>query len=99
MQNWQAGYSFPAQEYQYTDRYTTYPSQYYASVNYKVQTPCYKYELENSWGSYEADFYPAHQNSVEHVKNVLEELDELKDEVRRYKEAEAAHLVELVQEL
>ena len=106
MQNWQAGYSYPAQQYQYTNYYTTHSPQSYASVNYGVQTPYYEYGPVNCWDPYEASVYPDHYNSAasdmledEHVTNLFRELDQLKDEVRRLQEAKAAHLAKLAQEL
>ena len=71
-----------------------------------MQTPYYKYRSVNFCDPYEESVYFTQHDSAafdilvaEHVKNLFEELDKLKEEAQRYKEAEGTNLSELAQEL
>ena len=107
MKNWQFGYSYPTQINQQINKnmnqYTTYPKTFYTPFNYGVQTPCFKNEPINHGNPYGVNVYPkqnntaaSHKSEDEHVQNLFKELDQLKEEARQYKDAEAARLAELV---
>ena len=106
MANWHYGYSYLVSMYTNSSTHPTQMYEPHTPVNYGVQTPYYEYGSKVLWDSYEANVYPNQHDSAasyiletEYVNNFLEELDKLKDEVRRYKEAEKAHLAELAQEI
>ena len=110
MKNWQIGYSYPTQINQHINQhnnpYTTHPSNFYTPINYGVQRPYFKNGPINHGNPYGVNVYPNQNNTaasriseVENVQNLFKELDELKVEARKYKEAEATRLAEIAQEL
>ena len=71
-----------------------------------MQTPYHKNGPVNLGNPYGVNVYPnqhntaaSHTSEGEHIQNLFKELDQLKEQARRYKEAEATRLAELAQEL
>ena len=106
MKSWQFGYSHPTRINQHNTQqiksYTTYPLNPNTPINYGVRTPYFKNGPTNHGYPYGANVYPtvaSHITEGEYVQSLLSELDQLKEEARKCKEAEAARLAELAQEL
>ena len=106
MKNWQFGYSYPKQINQQVNPYTTYPSTFYTPINYGLRTSYFKNGPINHRTPYGVNVCPnqyntaaSHNSEDESVQNLFKELDHLKAEARKYKEAEATRLAEIAQEL